>query len=1432
MNYQVIELGEISRANDNPRIRISELLPEDAVQAGKYDMLFINGMGLRITEEQRQAVKDAAEKGLPVVTTMVTNPANDINSMDSTLSVEVKAYLLNGGRTNYRNMLNYVRKHVDRKVFSAPEPGAVVEYRTENIYRPDLDGGEEKSFTSIAAYEVYLKAAGLYSDDAPRIIITGQMGDATELVRSLEVTGNLTYPIRNIRNMIRNGQMDSIAPSAIINMAHGRMGDETVEYLKKRNIPLFAPLNVNSLVSEWEQDPMGMSGGFMSQSIVTPEIDGAIRPFVIFGHYEGQDGLRRLDAIPGRLEEFVETVNRHIALKSTPNAEKKVAVFYYKGAGQNALTAAGMEVIPSLYNFLKYLKDNGYYVSGLPSSPEALGELIMKKGALFGSYAEGAASRFMQEGDPEWVDSQTYSEWVSDAMPADLYGEVVALNGEFPGPYMSDGGRMAVSRVKLGNVVLLPQPAAGGGENDFAMVHGTGSAPPHNYIAAYLYARYGFGADVMIHFGTHGSLEFTPRKQVALSDYDWPDRLIGPLPHVYLYTIGDVGEGIIAKRRSYAELLSHLTAPFMESNVSGMYQDLIDLFAEYDKAFEQDIPDTGTSDGISLKIKKLCIEMGISADLGLDTLGNGPYTSDEIFRIENFAEELVSEKVSGRLYVLGEKYEDEQIISTVYAMCTEPVAYGLFCLDKAAGKADDSVLNRMPEFNRRYLEPARKIVGRLLAQGRPADDRQLCSIAGITSEELARAREVYKSLQTPPDMMTMMMSLAEEMGSGAETASKDESKPVPSHGTKISGMMEKAGKGMDPEKALKIAKAMGASEESLKKMESAMDAVGQSPRQAHGSQDAHSDQAVKNGASAGNMSDMMSAMGLMPGIANNYSSAEKDYARAVFEIEQAVLNVYNYKKQLETSPGMELESAVNALNGGYVAPSPGGDPVANPNTLPTGRNLFAINAEATPTRSAWEKGKQLAQNTIDLYRSRHNDSIPRKVSYTLWSGEFIETEGATIAQILYMLGVEPVYDSFGRVTDIRLISSEQLNRPRIDVVVQTSGQLRDLAASRLFLIDRAVRMAAAVVDEPYVNNVAEGIRETERVLIEKGVTPKQAREMSAYRVFGGINGSYGTGIQGMIEASDRWSSESEIAQVYLNNMGAYYGSEEDWEKFMNFAFEAALSRTDAVVQPRQSNTWGALSLDHVYEFMGGLNLAVREVTGKDPDAYLSDYRNRNRVRMQDVKEAIGVESRTTILNPSYIREKMKGGAGDADAIAETVMNTFGWNVMRPTAVDDRLWDEIYEVYVNDKYDLGIQRYFEDMNPAALEEITAIMLETVRKGMWDATEQQIKDMAELHTGLIEKYRPSCSGFVCDNPSLKDYIASNVAPEKAEEYTAAIKDIRETTAGASSGMVLKKDRMNEEVREETALVGNIAVAVSLVVVFIAGGILIRRRRNSGI
>lgn len=166
------------------------------------------------------------------------------------------------------------------------------------------------------------------------------------------------------------------------------------------------------------------------------------------------------------------------------------------------------------------------------------------------------------------------------------------------------------------------------------------------------------------------------------------------------------------------------------------------------------------------------------------------------------------------------------------------------------------------------------------------------------------------------------------------------------------------------------------------------------------------------------MADMMAMMKK-----KEYTKEQKQKAAAIMEIERTVKNVIHYRNALLESPENELKSLVNALNGGYTSPSPGGDPIANPNTLPTGRNLYSINAEATPSEAAWEKGVRLANHTIEMYRKRHNDSIPRKVSYTLWSGEFIETEGATVAQILYMLGVEPIRDAFGRVNDIRLIPS-------------------------------------------------------------------------------------------------------------------------------------------------------------------------------------------------------------------------------------------------------------------------------------------------------------------------------------------------------------------------------------------------------------------------
>ncbi len=1435
INYQVINLGEISKANDNSFIKLSELSTDDLDKLDGFDMVFINAMGLRITEEQRAVIQKAAEGGLPVLSTAVTNPANDICSLDSAIAAPLREYLGNGGRRNYRSMLNYVRKVIDGKLISVNEPEAVVEAANEMLYHadPQKPDDEPKGFNTVAEYHRFLKDNRLWKEDAPRIIITGQMGEPTDLIRRLEETGNVVYPVRRMRSFIKRHQIDSVQPSAVINMAHGRMGDYIVNYLSEQNIPLFAPLNVNSLVEDWENDAMGMSGGFLSQSVVTPEIDGAVRPFALFGHYADEEGMQHAFAIPERLETFVQTVNNYIRLQKKPNAEKRIAIYYYKGPGQNALTAAGMEVVPSLYNLLVRMKREGYKVDNLPASSEELGRMIQKQGAVFSLYAEGAFDRFMKEGNPELITKEQYDGWIKDFIRPEKYAEVVANHGEFPGSYMAtDDGRLGVARLQFGNVVLLPQNAAGSGSNAFQIVHGTNAAPPHTYIASYLWTQFGFKADALIHFGTHGSLEFTPKKQVALSSMDWPDRLVGALPHFYIYSIGNVGEGIIAKRRSYAGLQSYLTPPFMESNVRGIYRELSEAIKDYNNLSGEDGRNDAALGKASLKVKGLTVKLGIHRELELDSVLTKPYSADDIARIENFAEELANEKITGQLYTMGVPYEKSRIESSVYAMATEPIAYSLLALDKMRGKAAPQAEKHRTVFTGRYLNPARALVTRLLENPSAATDALICSIAGITADELKEAREIEASRKNPDGMMAMMMAAAEEMEEnpamkptmqhmmgGNHAASSHKAGTISEAMRKK--MREAAGK-MDSDKALAMAKRMGADSNALRRMEEAM-------KRHHAPGAKAEAQTASSPSPQGGMAAMMAQMMHK----KEYSKEQIGKALAIMEVERTIKNVDNYRNALLTSPEKELASLMNALGGGYTQPSPGGDPIANPNALPTGRNMYSINAEATPSEAAWEKGIRLANNTIEMYRKRHNDSIPRKVSYTLWSGEFIETEGATVAQILYMLGVEPIRDAFGRVSDIRLIPSKELGRPRIDVVVQTSGQLRDIAASRLFLINRAVEMAAAAKDDAYENQVAAGIVETERMLIEKGLTPKDAREMSTFRVFGGVNGGYGTGIQSMVEAGDRWENEQEIADTYMNNMGAYYGSEKNWEAFRQFAFEAALTRTDAVIQPRQSNTWGALSLDHVYEFMGGMNLAVRNVTGKDPDAYLSDYRNRNNVRMQEVKEAIGVESRTTILNPTYIKEKMKGDASAAGAIAEIVQNTYGWNVMKPKAIDQEMWNEIYDVYVKDKYNLGVQTFFEGKNPAALENMTAVMMETARKGYWKASPEQLKTIAGLHTSLVDKYGTSGGGFSDNNAKLQDFIAGNVSPQQASAYRQRLTEMKEAAlsdAGTQKGMTLKKSSVStagQPEEEKNTLSGTLVVGIVLAAFILLLAILKKKR-----
>ena len=1379
VNFLSYQSSNIILSNKDKFIKFEEVSTDELDKLKGFDFVLIWGMGMKISEEQRDKLIEISRR-VPFHSFAVTNPDNDISTLSEKDLKRVSEYLDSANKDNYQNLALYVRKYIDKKWF-ASEPAPAIE-RKENVYF-HLD--DELSFNNLKDYENYIREHGFYKEGAPRVAVVAGLHDPfagnkehlNGVISALQDEGMNVYPFTAQAKRIEF--LEEIAPDAIVYFPHGQMmmgaPEKFIDWIKQKNIPFFTGLSVLTLKEQWEKDPMGMAGGFLGQTVVMPELDGALYPYVVIAQDKNKDGYYFLNAIGNRAAKFAKIIHRFTQLKKQSNADKKLAIVYFKGVGLNPPVAQGLEVIESLYNFLGQLKKEGYKVEGLPATVEEFHTLLNKYANTYRASAKGEIERFLAEDNPALVEANELDTWLKTTLPQDLYKEVVAHNGVVPGNYLAthkDGkDYLAVARLTFGNVTILPQPpAAISTEDDFKVQHGVKEIPPYAYIGAYLWVQNGLKADALIHFGTHGSLEFTPHKQVTLSDYDWGDILVGTVPHFYYYTIGNIGEAMMAKRRSYGSIVSYLTPAFTESDMRNTFNELENTILSYQKS--KNPTDKNT---ISLHIKKLAVGMGLHRDLRLDSILTQPYTEAEIDRLSNFAEEIATEKINGELYTMGIPYPADKINSTVVAMSADPIAYSVAALNKIDGKVTEQALKRKVFFSEQYLNPAKNLVSQVLA-GKPVTTELICSYAHITPEELTKAKETVAA----EDQLGMPYFLKKQMDKEAAQA-KDSSAHAKTDTVK----------GKKPDavgKATKTKKPAVKKEERKPLTEKEL-----------------AELAVKK--------------------------AKLDRARAIVAIEEAITNIIFYRDGLQQSPHLEEKAFFNALNGGYTPPSSGGDAVANPKGVPTGHNLYSVNAESTPSKLAWDRGVALAQNVLNEYKEKHG-TYPKKIAYTFWSSEFVETEGVSIAQALYMLGVEPVWDTFGRVGDIRLIPSEELGRPRIDVVIQTSGQFRDLAASRLFLITKAIEMVSALPQEPYANQVSAGTVDIEKELVEAGVPPKEAREMSTQRIFGGLQGRYDTGIKELINAGDKWESQSDIAQVYMHNMGAFYGTKENWSQFQEGMFRAAIKHADVLIQPRQNNTWGALSLDHVYEFMGGMNAAIKEVTGKDPDAYLADYRNHKNMHLQELKEAIGVEARATILNPKYIKEMMKGKASAAGQIQEIVTNMHGWEATRPELIDDALWNEVYDTYIEDKQQLGVTDFIKRENAVSLEEVTAVMLEATRKGMWKASEAQIAHLASLHTDLVKQYGVTSSQFSSENKKLQEYISQKAPAANAQVYQkqlSAANNASQEVYDTKNSQVLQKEETTTGQEKKQVSLDGLWIGVAVLVALVGLVVFVRRRRK---
>ena len=432
----------------------------------------------------------------------------------------------------------------------------------------------------------------------------------------------------------------------------------------------------------------------------------------------------------------------------------------------------------------------------------------------------------------------------------------------------------------------------------------------------------------------------------------------------------------------------------------------------------------------------------------------------------------------------------------------------------------------------------------------------------------------------------------------------------------------------------------------------------------------------------------------------------------------------DYAGRIAAAP-REMDAVVAALSGSYVPPGPMRDAIRNPDALPAGRNPYALDVRAVPTEEAWQTGARLTDALLADYRSKHGRP-PRKVAFVLWSNETAQNGGTNEAQIFHLLGVRPVRDARGKVVDVELVDRKALGRPRVDVLVTTSGTYRDHFGEKLALIAKAVSLAANA-DEPD-NPVRAETRARAAALEERGITHEQAEKRALRRVFSTAPGAYSPSTQ--FANREGWSKE-ELNRLYQTRIGHAYGDGDDGEPD-SAAFTANLANVDAAVFSRSSSAYGLLDTPMPAAYLGGLSMAVRTESGRTIDAYIANEQVPGQPRLETIERFYGRERDSRYLNPEWIKAMQASGYNGARYMADLTDSLSLWEQMRPDLVTDRDWEAVRDVYLRDRYGLGLDRFFAEHNPAARDKLVRTMLGAIDRGDWTADAKTRAELDRLAT----------------------------------------------------------------------------------------------------
>ncbi|WP_417282377.1 cobaltochelatase subunit CobN [Comamonas sp.] len=441
-----------------------------------------------------------------------------------------------------------------------------------------------------------------------------------------------------------------------------------------------------------------------------------------------------------------------------------------------------------------------------------------------------------------------------------------------------------------------------------------------------------------------------------------------------------------------------------------------------------------------------------------------------------------------------------------------------------------------------------------------------------------------------------------------------------------------------------------------------------------------------------------------------YKALEADFPQT-----QAVLQrvEQDLRPRLNQCGPQELLQLMRGLQGRFVPAGPSGAPTrGRPDVLPTGRNFFSIDTRAVPTPTSWTLGLKSANLLVEKYAQEHGE-YPQSLGLSVWGTATMRTGGDDIAQALALLGVRPTWaDGSWRVSDFEVLPMSVLGRPRVDVTLRVSGFFRDAFTNVIRLFDAAVQKVAALEDEDAFTNPirARVLREAEQ-LQSQGMAPTDARHQAGLRVFGAKPGSYGAGLQGLIDGRN-WDSDEDLATAY-RNWGAYAYGQKDNGTAVPDTFVRRLSDMQLVVHNQDNREHDVLDSDDYYQFQGGMAAAVRHFSGQQPALYFGDHSNPESPRMRTLQEEISRVVRSRVTNPKWIEGVKRHGYKGAFEIAATVDYLFAFDATARVVRDDQ-YARVTEAFVSDA---DTRAFMQKHNPQAFHGMCERLLEAIQRGLW-------------------------------------------------------------------------------------------------------------------